>query len=60
MQSLYVQEKINFLPANAKVQADPTMVDMLKNAKVLEIDDNWAGANRERIVARWIAEVLNS
>ena len=25
-----------------------------------EIDDNWAGANRERIVARWIAEVLNS
>jgi iron(III) transport system substrate-binding protein len=42
------------------VQPDPTMVDMLKNAKVLEIDDNWAGANRERIVARWIAEVLNS
>ena len=60
MQSLYVKEKINFLPANAKVQPDPTMVDMLKNAKVLEIDDNWAGANRERIVARWVAEVLNS
>jgi iron(III) transport system substrate-binding protein len=60
MQSLYVKEKINFLPANAKVQPDPTMVDMLKNAKVLEIDDNWAGANRERIVARWVAEVLNA
>jgi iron(III) transport system substrate-binding protein len=60
MQSLYVKEKINFLPANAKVPPDPTMVDMLKNAKVLEIDDNWAGANRERIVARWVAEVLNS
>jgi iron(III) transport system substrate-binding protein len=60
MQSLYVKEKINFLPANAKVAPDPSMVEVLKNAKILEIDDAWAGANRERIVARWVAEVLNS
>jgi len=60
MQSLYVKEKINFLPANPQVQPDPSMAEMLKNAKILTIDDTWAGANRERIVNRWVAEVLNA
>jgi len=60
MQSLYVKEKINFLPANPQVQPDPSMVDVLKNAKILEIDDTWAGTNRERIVARWVSQVLNT
>ena len=26
----------------------------------LEIDEAWAGANRQRIVQRWVAEVLNA
>jgi iron(III) transport system substrate-binding protein len=60
MQSLYVTDKINFLPANPQVQPDPSMAEILKNAKILTIDDTWAGANRERIVNRWVAEVLNS
>jgi len=60
MQSLYVQDKINFLPANPQVKADPSMEAMLKDAKILEIDDTWAGANRQRIIARWVSEVLNS
>ena len=33
---------------------------MLKDAKIIEIDDTWAGANRQRIVQRWVAEVLNA
>ena len=32
---------------------------MLKDAKIFPIDDAYAGANRKRIVDRWIAEVLN-
>jgi iron(III) transport system substrate-binding protein len=60
MQSLYVDEKINFLPANPQVKPDPAMAAMLKNAKIIEIDDTWAGANRQRVIARWVAEVLNA
>lgn len=59
MQSFYVKEKINFLPAHPDVQPDPTMAAMLKDAKIVEIDDKWAGANRQRIVARWVKDVLN-
>jgi iron(III) transport system substrate-binding protein len=60
MQSLLAPNKINFLPAHPKVAPDPSLVDVLKAAKIIEIDDGWAGANRERVVKRWIAEVLNA
>jgi iron(III) transport system substrate-binding protein len=60
MQSLLAPNKINFIPANPKVATDPSLADVLKDAKIIEIDDKWAGANRERIVNRWVAEVLNS
>jgi hypothetical protein len=32
---------------------------VLKGAKIFAIDADYAGANRKRIVDRWIAEVLN-
>jgi iron(III) transport system substrate-binding protein len=60
MQSLLAPNKINFLPVHPKVAPDPSLVDVLKGAKIIEIDDAWAGANRERIVKRWVAEVLNA
>lgn len=60
MQSLLAPNKINFLPANPKVQPDPALVDILKGAKIIEIDDDWAGQNRQRIVQRWVSEVLNA
>ncbi len=60
MQSLYAPNKINFLPASPKVQPDPGLAEMLKGAKIIEIDDEWAGANRQRVVQRWVAEVLNA
>ncbi len=60
MQSLLAPAKINFLPANPKVQADPALADILKAAHIIPIDDKWAGANRKRIVDRWVAEVLNA
>jgi iron(III) transport system substrate-binding protein len=60
MQSLLAPNKINFIPAHPKVATDPTLASVLKGAKIIEIDDNWAGANRQRIVQRWVAEVLNA
>ena len=53
-------DKINFLPAHPESEAGPDLAAMLKGAKIIEIDDAWAGANRQRIVARWVSEVLNS
>ena len=32
---------------------------VLKGAKLFPIDADYAGANRKRIVERWVAEVLN-
>jgi len=60
MQSLLAPAKINFLPAHPKVAPDPDLAAILKQAKIIEIDDRWAGENRKRIVDRWVAEVLNA
>jgi len=60
MQSLLAPAKINFLPAQSKVDPDPDLAAALKDAKIIEIDDKWAGDNRKRIVDRWVAEVLNA
>jgi iron(III) transport system substrate-binding protein len=60
MQSQLAPNKINFLPAHPKVAPDPDLAAVLKSAKIIEIDDKWAGENRKRIVDRWVAEVLNS
>jgi len=60
MQSLLAPNKINFIPAHPKVATDPALAEVLKGAKIIEIDDTWAGANRQRIIERWIAEVLNA
>jgi iron(III) transport system substrate-binding protein len=60
MQSLLAPAKINFLPAHPKVPPDPDLAAVLKSAKIIEIDDKWAGENRKRIVDRWVAEVLNA
>jgi iron(III) transport system substrate-binding protein len=60
MQSQLAPAKINFLPANPKVAPDPGLAAILKDAKIIEIDDKWAGENRKRIVDRWVAEVLNA
>jgi iron(III) transport system substrate-binding protein len=60
MQSLLAPAKINFLPAQPKVPPDPDLASALKDAKIIEIDDKWAGDNRKRIVDRWVAEVLNA
>lgn len=60
MQSLLASNKINFIPANPKVETEAGLAAVLKGANIIEIDEAWAGANRQRIVQRWVAEVLNA
>jgi iron(III) transport system substrate-binding protein len=60
MQSLLAPNKINFVPAHPAVKTDPALAEVLAGAKIIEIDEAWAGANRQRIIQRWIAEVLNA
>lgn len=59
MQSLFSKHKINFLPAHPDVAPEASLADVLKDAKIFPIDADYAGANRKRVVDRWIAEVLN-
>jgi iron(III) transport system substrate-binding protein len=59
MQGLFAKHKINFLPAHPDVQPEASLAALLKNAKIFPIDADYAGANRKRVVERWVAEVLN-
>ena len=59
MQGQFAKYKINFVPANPAVAVEPSLAEVLKGAKIFAIDADYAGANRKRIVDRWIAEVLN-
>lgn len=58
MQALFATHKINFVPAHPEVQTEASLAAVLKDAKIFAIDDGYAGANRKRIVDRWIAEIL--
>lgn len=59
MQGQFAKYKINFVPAHPDVALEPSLAEVLKGAKIFPIDADYAGANRKRIVERWIAEVLN-
>ena len=59
MQNNFAKYKINFVPAHPDVVLEPSLAVVLKGAKIFPIDAEYAGANRKRIVERWVAEVLN-
>lgn len=59
MQSLLAPNKINFVPANPEVKTSPAVAKLLATAHIIQIDDKYAGANRKRIVQKWVDEVLN-
>ncbi len=60
MQGLFAKHQINFVPAHPDVAIEPSLAERLKGAKIFPIDADYAGANRKRIVDRWVAEVLNA
>jgi len=59
MQSLFAKYQINFVPAHPEVKTEASLAEVLRGAKIFPIDDAYAGANRKRIVERWVNEVLN-
>ena len=59
MQNQFAKYKINFVPAHPDVALEPSLAAVIKGAKIFPIDADYAGANRKRIVERWVAEVLN-
>ena len=59
MQGQFAKYKINFVPAHPAVAPEPSLAEVLKGVKLFPIDAEYAGANRKRVVDRWIAEVLN-
>ncbi len=60
MQVLFAKYSINFVPAHPDVAIEASLAERLKGAKIFPIDADFAGANRKRVVERWIAEVLNA
>jgi len=59
MQLHFAKYKINFVPAHPDVKIEPSLAEVLAGAKIFPIDDVYAGANRKRVVERWVNEVLN-
>jgi len=59
MQGQFAKYKINFVPAHPDVAMEPSLAAVIKGANIFPIDAAYAGANRKRIVDRWVAEVLN-
>lgn len=55
MQNQFAKYKINLL-AHPDVQTEASLAQVLKDAKIFPIDADYAGANRKRVVERWIAE----
>jgi len=60
MQSKLADHKVNFVPAHPEVKTEASLAAVLKGANVFPIDDDYAGANRKRIVERWVKEVLGA
>jgi iron(III) transport system substrate-binding protein len=58
MQNLYAKYKINFVPAHPGVDIEPGLAAVLKDANLFPIDSDFAGANRKRVVDRWVKDVL--
>ena len=51
---------LKYNPFSPDVPVEASLAERLKGAKIFAIDADYAGANRKRIVERWIAEVLNA
>ena len=57
MQQLYEKKNINFLPTHPEVKISDPALDMSK-VKLIDVDIQWAGANRQRLVDKWVNEVI--
>jgi len=58
MQSLYAKYKINFVPAHPDVKVEASLAKVLEAANLFPIDSKFAGANRKRMVNKWVENVI--
>jgi iron(III) transport system substrate-binding protein len=57
MQRIYEREKINLIPTHPEVELRNPALDMT-GVKLLELDIEWSGEQRGRLVDRWVNEIL--
>ena len=57
MQRLYEEKKIHLIPTHPEVQLRNPSLDM-SGVKLLDLDIEWSGANRGRLVERWVNEIV--
>lgn len=57
MQRLYGENSINLIPTNPQVPPASFMPD-IRSINILPLDIRWAGRERERLVKRWVEEVI--
>ncbi len=59
MQNSFATYSVHYVPVHPDAVLDPSLGAILKGAKIFPVDANYVGANRKRIVDRWVVEVLN-
>ncbi|NLB83763.1 MAG: ABC transporter substrate-binding protein [Synergistaceae bacterium] len=58
MQRIYEEKKINLIPTHPEVPTANPALDM-KDVLLLDLDIEWSGENRKRLVERWVKEILH-
>ncbi len=58
MQRIYERERINLIPTQPDVKLENPAIDM-KDVKLLELDIDWSGRERTRLVERWVNEIVH-
>ena len=56
MQKIYEEQNINLIPTYPGVKLHNPALDM-SEVNLLDLDIEWSGANRKRLVERWINEI---
>lgn len=58
MQKIYEEQSINLIPTHPGVELSNPALDM-KDVNLLDLDVEWSGTNRKRLVERWIEEIAD-
>ncbi|MDI9371237.1 MAG: ABC transporter substrate-binding protein [Synergistaceae bacterium] len=58
MQRIYERERINLIPVHPDVKLENPALDMT-DVNLLELDIEWSGRERTRLVERWVDEIVH-
>ncbi len=60
MQNLYAPSRINFIPTSPQAEVPASVKLTLKRAKFINYDLQWVGQNRQRLVERFVKDILST